>query len=98
MAKINISIPDELLAEVDRLARDLKRSRSGLVAEATDIYVAEINRERVEREREESIRGAMTSMREIAKRVPPGPPAEKIVRRDRDTDHGRLPRRSGGCS
>jgi hypothetical protein len=32
----------------------------------------------------------MASMREIAKRVPPGPPAEEIIRKDRDTDRGRL--------
>lgn len=90
MAKINVSIPDELLAEVDALAREFNRSRSGLVAEATERYVANITEERAAREREAEIRAAMASMREIAKRVPPGPPAEQIVRRDRDTDRGRL--------
>lgn len=90
MAKINVSIPDELLAEVDAIASEFKRSRSGLVAEATARYVASVTAERAAREREASIRAAMASMREIAKRVPPGPPVEEIIRRDRDTDRGRL--------
>jgi metal-responsive CopG/Arc/MetJ family transcriptional regulator len=90
MAKINVSIPDELLAEVDAIAREFNRSRSGLVAEATERYVAGIAEERAAREREARIRQAMAHMREIAKTVPPGPSAEEIVRRDRDTNRGRL--------
>lgn len=90
MAKINVSIPDELLGQVDALARELKRSRSGLVAEATERYVASVAKERAAREREARIRAAMAAMREIAKHVPPGPPVEEIIRKDRDTDRGRL--------
>lgn len=90
MAKINVSLPDELLEQVDAIAHEFSRSRSGLVAEATERYVANIEAERAAREREARIRAAMASAREIAKRVPPGPSAEEIVRRDRDTDRGRL--------
>lgn len=90
MAKINVSLPDDLLAAVDELAREFDRSRSGLVAEATERYVASVEAERVAREREARIRAAMASAREIAKRVPAGPPVEEIIRRDRDTDRGRL--------
>jgi predicted transcriptional regulator len=90
MAKINVSLPDELLEQVDAIAHELDRSRSGLVAEATERYVASIEAERAAREREARIRAAMASMREIAKKVPPGLPVEEIIRRDRDTDRGRL--------
>lgn len=90
MAKINVSLPDELLAAVDEIAREFDRSRSGLVAEATQHYVTNIQGKRAASEREARIRAAMASMREIAKKVPPGPPVEEIIRRDRDTDRGRL--------
>jgi metal-responsive CopG/Arc/MetJ family transcriptional regulator len=90
MAKINVSLPDELLEQVDAIAREFDRSRSGLVAEATERYIANIEAERAAREREARIRAAMASAREIAKRVPPGLPVEEIIRRDRDTDRGRL--------
>ena len=90
MAKINVSLPDDLLRQVDEIAREFDRSRSGLVAEATERYVATVSAERAAREREARIRAAMAHMREIAKKVPPGPSAEEIIRRDRDTDRGRL--------
>ena len=90
-AKINVSIPDELLAEVDAIAREFNRSRSGLVAEATERYVAGITEERAAREREARIRAAMASrFARSRSEFPPGPPAEEIIRRDRDTDRGRL--------
>jgi metal-responsive CopG/Arc/MetJ family transcriptional regulator len=38
--KTAISVPDDLHAEVDRLARRLKRSRSRLYADAAREYVA----------------------------------------------------------
>ncbi len=90
MAKINVSLPDDLLAQVDEIAAEFHRSRSGLVAEATERYIAGIEEERAAREREASILAAMASMRELGKRVPPGEPVVDIIRRDRDTDRGRL--------
>ncbi|MCL0039224.1 ribbon-helix-helix protein, CopG family [Dehalococcoidia bacterium] len=38
---VNISLPRELLEEVDRLARREKRSRSGLFREAVSRYIEE---------------------------------------------------------
>ncbi|NTU70531.1 MAG: hypothetical protein HGB10_01710 [Coriobacteriia bacterium] len=92
MGKVNVSLPDGLLAAVDALAHEFNRSRSGIVAEATERYVAEAHAQRAARERETRVRTAMASAREIAKKVPPGPPVEEIIRRDRDTDRGRLQR------
>jgi metal-responsive CopG/Arc/MetJ family transcriptional regulator len=89
MAKINISVPDELLEDIDALAAELHRSRSGFVAEASARYVADIRAEQAERERREQIGEAMQAMREIAKRMPPGRDTTELIREDRDSGHGR---------
>ena len=88
MAKINISLPDGLLDEIDGLVAELHRSRSGFVAEASARYVANLRAESAERERREQIGRAIRAAREIAKRVPPGRDTTEIIREDRDTGHG----------
>jgi hypothetical protein len=45
--KTAISVPDELFAEADRLARRLKRSRSRVYADAIREYLARHDSERV---------------------------------------------------
>jgi metal-responsive CopG/Arc/MetJ family transcriptional regulator len=85
MAKINISIPDELLADVDALAAELERSRSGLVAEATARYVTSVKDERAESERRARIDEAMTEMRRIAAEIEPFD-STAAIRADRDRD------------
>ena len=89
MAKVNISLPDELLDDVDELASELSESRSGFVREATARYVAHVQTERAEEARRARIDSAMRSAREIAEQIPAsGPSAEDLVRRDRDSDYG----------
>lgn len=46
MSKINISLPDELLATIDAEARELGLSRSGLIQEASVRYIAEAQADR----------------------------------------------------
>ncbi len=89
MAKINVSLPDELLLEIDELANELNRSRSGLVAEASARYVAELQAEQAAERRRQDIAAARASAREIAKRVPAGKDTTEIIREDRDTNHGK---------
>jgi metal-responsive CopG/Arc/MetJ family transcriptional regulator len=91
MAKVNVSLPDELLAEVDEIARELDRSRSGLVQEATARYVARVREEREEAQRRADIAEAMAGMREIAEKIGPFPDSTEVIRRDRDSDYGRRP-------
>ena len=81
MAKVNVSLPDELLADVDALASELGSSRSGLVREATARYVTDLHSEQAARERETA------EMRELAERVPEGPDTTELIRRDRDGDY-----------
>jgi metal-responsive CopG/Arc/MetJ family transcriptional regulator len=85
MAKVNVSISDELLAEVDEIAVELKRSRSGLVQEATAHYVAELRAERERREREDGIRQAMAGARKLSERIGRFDPVP-IIRADRERD------------
>ena len=88
MAKINVSLPDELLDDVDALASELRSSRSGLVREATARYVAVVRTEQAAREREQGIRGARSDMRGLAERVPAGTDTTELIRADRDGDYG----------
>ena len=87
MAKINVSLPDELLREIDDLAAELDRSRSGLVAEASARYVTELQAERAARERSERIGEAIREARELATHVPPGRDSTELIREDRDHGH-----------
>ena len=84
MAKVNVSLPDALLGELDGIAEELHRSRSGLVQEATARYVAQLKEERATRERRERIDRAMTQMQKLGRRIPDGPGGTEIVRELRD--------------
>lgn len=87
MAKINVSLADELLHDVDNLARELKRSRSGLVQEATARYVATLRAEQAESQRRSSIEAAVTAARALSAKVGAFDSTAKI-RADRDADYG----------
>jgi metal-responsive CopG/Arc/MetJ family transcriptional regulator len=89
MAKINVSLPDDLLDEIDALAVELHRSRSGLVAEASARYIAELQAEQAAERRRRDIVEARRSAREIAKRIPVGKDTTEIIREDRDSGHGK---------
>lgn len=88
MAKVNVSLPDELLDDLDALTSELGSSRSGLVREATARYVAELRAEQAARERETEIRSARAGMRVLAGRVPAGTDTTESIRADRDSDYG----------
>jgi metal-responsive CopG/Arc/MetJ family transcriptional regulator len=83
MAKINISIPDALLAEVDSLAAALHESRSGLVQEAAARYVASVREEIARTERRASIERALASARALSEQVEPFD-STAAIRADRD--------------
>lgn len=86
MAKINVCIPDDVLAELETLAHETGLSRSGLVAEATARYVTSVKAERAERERAERIKDAMGRARDLAETVGSFDPVP-LIRADRDGDH-----------
>lgn len=85
MAKVNVSLPDTLLDEVDELATMLGRSRSGFVQEATALYVAHVRDEQAAEDRRRSIQEAIVGMRELAKHLEPFD-STAAIRADRDRD------------
>jgi predicted transcriptional regulator len=85
VAKVNVSLPDTLLEEVDALARELERSRSGLVQEATARYVAELKADRAARERRERIEAAIQRARLLGRQIPDGPSGVELIRELRDS-------------
>jgi metal-responsive CopG/Arc/MetJ family transcriptional regulator len=88
MAKVNVSLPDDLLQDVDALAEELHRSRSGLVQEATAHYVAGVREQQAHALRRSQIERAMADARKLAALVPDGEDTTAAIRRDRDGDYG----------
>lgn len=87
MAKVNISLPDGLLDDIDELASWLKRSRSGLIQEASALYVAQLREERAAEERRADIARARRDLGKLADELEPFD-GTAAVRTDRDS-HGR---------
>jgi metal-responsive CopG/Arc/MetJ family transcriptional regulator len=85
MAKVNISLPDRLLADIDALAEHKGTSRSGLVQEASTHYLADIRDQEERLARAERIGRAMEDMREIALEVG-GFDGVGRIRQDRDRE------------
>jgi hypothetical protein len=84
MGKANISFPEGMLEEIDRRAAEAGTTRSGFIQEATSAYIARIDEDAEREERRKRIERAMTGMREIGKRMPPGPDGATIIRQMRD--------------
>lgn len=91
MAKTTISIPDGLLAEIDRRAEAAGTTRSGFVQEATAHYITTLDSEKARVEHRESVRKAIEGMREIAKRMPADFDGTAIIRKFRDAPPRWLP-------
>ena len=95
MGKANISFPEGMLDEIDRRANAAGTTRSGFVQEATARYIAQLDYE-VEREaRRLRIENAIEGMREIGKRMPPGPDGVTLIRQMRDAVPEWLNKRDG---
>ncbi|MEA5075717.1 MAG: hypothetical protein VB139_05145 [Coriobacteriia bacterium] len=84
MGKANISFPDGMLEEIDRRAAEVGTTRSGFIQEATATYIARLDQDAEREERRRRIERAMVGMREIGKRMPPGPDGVTILRQMRD--------------
>lgn len=84
MAKVNISLPDGLLDEVDRRADAADTTRSAFMQEAAARYIASLDHEAERAARSERIGAAIAKMRAISSRIPPGADGNEIIRRFRD--------------
>jgi metal-responsive CopG/Arc/MetJ family transcriptional regulator len=69
MAKVNISLPDELLAWIDAEAKELDMTRSGLIQEASVRYIVSVRDDKNKEIRRLRILAAQKRMGEIGARM-----------------------------
>ena len=83
MAKVNISIPDGMLDEIERRASLSGTTRSGFIQEAAAHYLTALEQEEARRERADVIGRAMEDARTVAKEIGPVD-GTAIIRQFRD--------------
>jgi hypothetical protein len=86
--KVNISLPDGLVSEIDAAAGELGLTRSGFVAEASVRYVADVRNLSAEERRRKDIDRARATFRRIGAKMPPGAGDEMIAQTRRDRERG----------
>ncbi|MDZ4168782.1 MAG: ribbon-helix-helix protein, CopG family [Coriobacteriia bacterium] len=69
MTKLNISMPEELLIELDAEARELGLSRSGLIQEASARYIVQAREDRAAERRRLTTLSAARRMHEAGVRL-----------------------------
>jgi len=68
--KVNISLPPDLVAEIDAVVAERGLSRSGFIAEASARYLADLQTLSAEDLRKRDIDRAIADMRERGKKLP----------------------------
>jgi hypothetical protein len=86
--KVNVSLPEDLVSEIDEAAEGLGLSRSGFLAEAATRYVADVKNLSAEERRRKDIERAIAGFRSIGAQAPPGTGERMMeqLRKDRDRD------------
>jgi metal-responsive CopG/Arc/MetJ family transcriptional regulator len=86
--KVNISLPEGLVSEIDEAAGELGLTRSGFVAEATTRYVADVKNLSAEEQRRKDIQRAIDGFRRIRESHPADFEFDFMaqIRKDRDRD------------
>ncbi len=82
--KVNVSLPPELVAEIDEIAAQRGLSRSGFIAEASARYVTDLKTLAAEEQRKRDIDEAVAHMREIGKKIPKDFDYVAFIRKSRD--------------
>ena len=82
--KVNVSLPPELVEQIDAMAAEQGLSRSGFIAEASSRYVTELNARSAEEERVQRIEKAIESMKERGKLLPRDFDYVAAIRKDRE--------------
>ncbi len=86
--KVNVSLPEDLVSEIDEVASGLGMSRSGFIAEASSRYVADIKNLSAEEKRRKDVQRAMAGFRRIGAKLTEQDIQDLIdqTRRDRERD------------
>jgi metal-responsive CopG/Arc/MetJ family transcriptional regulator len=84
--KVNVSLPEGLVTEIDEVADGLGMTRSGFVAEASARYVADVKNLTAEEQRRKDIARALATFRRIGAQIPADFDGVALLRRDRERD------------
>lgn len=86
--KVNVSLPEVLVSEIDEAAATLGLSRSGFIAEASSRYVADVKNLSAEEQRKKDIDRALAGFKRIGAKLTAQDIQDLIdqTRRDRDRD------------
>lgn len=86
--KVNVSLPEHLVSEIDEVAENLGLSRSGFIAEASARYVADVKNLSAAEQRRKDIERAMAGMARLGAKLNKQDIQDLMdqVRRDRDRD------------
>ena len=83
MGKINISLPDGMLEEIDRRAGATGATRSGFIRDAAAHYLTALDSEAARSARAKRVGKALEKMRSLAP-VVGAPGSAKVMREQRD--------------
>lgn len=84
--KVNVSLPPDLVEDIDATADELGLSRSGFIAEASARYLADVHNLSAEERRTKDIERGIASLRRIGGRLPAGTDLLEHLRHDRERD------------
>jgi metal-responsive CopG/Arc/MetJ family transcriptional regulator len=86
--KVNVSLPEDLVSEIDEAAESLGLSRSGFIAEASTRYVVDVRNLSAEERRHKDMERAAAMFKSIRETAPPGTGRRMMeqLRADRDRD------------
>jgi len=93
--KVNVSLPEDLVGEIDQAAAELGLTRSGFIAEASTRYVVDVNNLSAEERRRKDIDRAAAMFKHAREQAPPGTGRRMMeqLRKDRERDTPRELRR-----
>ena len=86
--KVNVSLPEQLVSEIDEVAAELGTSRSGFIAEASARYVADLRNLTAEERRRKDIERARATFKRIGATLPAGAVDEMIAQTRRERARG----------
>lgn len=84
--KVNVSLPPQLVADIDEVAAERGMSRSGFIAEASARYVSDLKTLSAEELRKQDIDGAMEGFKEHGRNIPKDVDYMSIIRQFRERD------------
>ncbi|MBA4370979.1 MAG: hypothetical protein C0418_05300 [Coriobacteriaceae bacterium] len=84
--KVNVSLPPDLVGEIDSAATDLGLTRSGFIAEASARYVTDVRNLTADERRHKDIERAAATFKRIGSKVPRDHDLLERLRTDRERD------------